>query len=79
MEEEVVFQLLDEAHETGAIGVTGRIEPAMQHALAKSVSGFSPRQGDMLLHSKHPKLIPLITTGRAFLSRLEGEWCLRFK
>jgi len=32
-----------------------------------------------LIHSKKPDLLEAIHRGDAFLTRLEGEWCLRFK
>ena len=33
----------------------------------------------MLIHSsRDPQIVNVIHTGRAFISRLEGEWCLRF-
>jgi hypothetical protein len=54
------------------------MDPRFQHAIARSISAVSPRQCFMLVHSRNPTLVRLITSGFAFLSRLEGEWCLRF-
>jgi hypothetical protein len=32
----------------------------------------------MLVHSRSPEILQAIHSGTAFISRLEGEWCLRF-
>jgi hypothetical protein len=32
-----------------------------------------------LIHSQQPELLDAIHRGDAFLTRLEGEWCMRFQ
>ena len=32
----------------------------------------------MLVHAHSPELLAAIACGNAFLTRLEGEWCMRF-
>ena len=33
----------------------------------------------MLIHSRQPELLDAICRGDAFLTPLEGEWCMRFQ
>jgi hypothetical protein len=37
---------------------------------------FTCRGGWMAAHSRKPELLELLNRGDAFLSRLDGEWCL---
>ena len=40
---------------------------------------FQHRGSWMLMHSKMPGLLDVIHRGEAFLSRLEGEWPMRYR
>jgi hypothetical protein len=75
---EVANQLFTHAHRAGALAVSGRLEPH----LAKAISGqhclLFRREHTMLIHSRDPQIANTIHFGRAFISRLDGEWCLRF-
>jgi hypothetical protein len=61
----------------GAIALHGRLDSYLsQESLGKSCFYFL---GDRLLvHSRDPELARHIQSGSAFLTRLDGEWCLRF-
>jgi hypothetical protein len=74
----VLDHLFEDAAQQGAAGVCGRLEPRLLAALSdKRVLLF--RGADwMLLHSRNPELRHAIHCGDAFLSRIEGEWCLRY-
>jgi hypothetical protein len=79
MQDSVVYDLVERALRDKTIALTGRMDPHLQQALTNSVCALSRRDCLTLIHSADPRLIQLITTGSAFLSRLEGEWCLRFR
>lgn len=76
--EGVLRHLLSDAWRHGAIAVRGRLDP-------RHVQEFSDhhcwlrREGTWtLVHSRHPDIVPAIERGDAELSRLDGEWWLRF-
>jgi hypothetical protein len=79
LEADVFSHLIEHAVSSGAGGLIGRMDPRFQQAIAQSMCAVSPRQALMLVHSRNPALVRLITSGFAFMSRLEGEWCLRFR
>jgi len=61
----------------GAIGLHGRLE--IQHAQDLSESRcFFWGSIPLLFRARNPELAKLVQQGDAFLSRLDGEWCLRF-
>jgi hypothetical protein len=74
----VVAHLISDAKDHGAIAAVGRLEPGLAEAFANQFSLFFRRQHMMLVHSRCPEVLSAIHSGRAFITRLEGEWCLRF-
>jgi hypothetical protein len=74
----VLSHLVERGLEDKTVALTGRMDPRFQQALTRHFCALSPRQYLMLVHSRDLRLIHWITTGSAFLSRLEGEWCVRF-
>jgi hypothetical protein len=74
----VLDHLLDEAMQQGAIAVSGRLEPALVGPVSDKHALFYRGSHWTLVHSTHAHLRHAIHNGDAFLSRLEGEWCLRF-
>jgi hypothetical protein len=76
--QEVVAQLAGDAKNHGAIAVVGRLEPGLAEGLANQFSLFFRRKHLMLVHSRFPEILSAIHSGQAFITRLEGEWCLRF-
>jgi hypothetical protein len=74
----VLDHLFDDAMQQGAVAAAGRLEPALVPALSEKRSLFYHGHHWTLLHSRNSELRAAIHRGDAFLSRLEGEWCLRF-
>lgn len=75
---DVLDHLLDDAMRQGAIAVSGRLEPALIAPLSEKRVLFYRGSHWTLVHSTHAHLRQAIHNGDALLSRLEGEWCLRF-
>jgi hypothetical protein len=75
---EVVSHLFHHAVSHGAAALTGRLEPHFSHALSDQCCLLYRRKYHMLIHSRDPQIANVIHSGRAFISRLDGEWCLRF-
>lgn len=70
--------LLRHAGPRGVIALTGRSGPGLITELTDRGCLF--RSGPMmLLHAKRPEVLEPIHRGNALLTRLEGEWCLRFR
>ncbi|MCI0336809.1 MAG: hypothetical protein L0226_04490 [Acidobacteria bacterium] len=62
----------------GAVAVTGRLYPRYMQELSDKHCFFSRIGGWVLIHSNDNELIHVIQRGDAFLTGLEGEWCLLF-
>jgi hypothetical protein len=75
---EVLEHLLDHAWGRGAVAVRGRLQPPFLRELWSGHGLRHHRRYWMLVHSRRPELLQAVERGDAFLTRLEGEWCLRF-
>jgi hypothetical protein len=75
---DVVRHLSFDARGHGATAVVGRLEPGLAEPLANRLCLLFRRKYTMLVHSRFPEIVSAIHSGQAFISRLEGEWCLRF-
>jgi len=75
---DVLDQLFSQASRRGAIAVAGRIEPRYLQDLSDKQALFHRRGPWVLLKSRMPELLRSFEAGNAFLSRLDGEWCLGF-
>jgi hypothetical protein len=75
---DVVAHLFENASRNGVLVLSGRLEPHFFDSLAEHLSILSRRRHMMLVHSRDPKILDAIHSGRAFLSRLDGEWRVRF-
>ena len=75
---EVVAHLAWDAREHGAAAVMGRLEPGLAQPLANRLCLLFRRRNAFLVHSRYPEILAAVHSGQAFISRLEGEWCLRF-
>lgn len=73
----VIEHLFYRAHQQGALAVSGQSEPAFVRHLARNHCIFTWSSG-VLIHSRNERLLNAIYQGDAFLSRLEGEWWMRF-
>jgi hypothetical protein len=77
--EEVLDHLFYDAWQHGSLAVTGRSEPYFMPAFADKRCLFSCGTPWVLLHSHDRDLLQSIQQGDALLSKLEGEWCMRFR
>jgi hypothetical protein len=75
---QVLDHLFDDAMQQGAVAVSGRLEPALVAALSERRALFHRGSHWTLVHSTNAELRHAVHRGDAFLTRLEGEWCLRF-
>ncbi len=66
--------LLADARSAGVTMLSGRLEPSMVREMSARHCYF--RQSDYwtLAHTKDSQVLEAILGGKAFLSRLEGEW-----
>lgn len=75
----VLDHLLYDAWLCGAIALCGRLDPAFAQELSDRNCLLYRRGYWTLVHSRRPELLHAIERGDAFLTRVEGEWCLRFR
>jgi hypothetical protein len=75
---EVIDHLFSHARCNGAASLAGRFEPHIGKALANQGCLLYRREYSMLVHSRDSQVLDAIHSGKAFISRLDGEWCLRF-
>jgi hypothetical protein len=75
----VLDHLLYDASECGATALAGRLDPAFAQELSEKDCFFYRRGHWTLIHSSRPELLHAIERGDAFLTRMEGEWCLHFR
>lgn len=73
----VLTRLFQHARSHGAVAVSGQGEPSMALDLAKAHCGFT-WSGSVVIHSRTPGILDAIRRGDAGLTRLEGEWWMRF-
>ena len=70
---QVIDHLLNHAADHGAVAVAGRIVPRFVQAISDRHCLMLRRSTYLLVHSRDPEITEAFTTGRAFLSLLEGE------
>jgi len=75
----VLQRLLADAWREGAAAVRGRLDPRHVQELSDRHCWFRREGTWTLVHSRHADVAAAIHEGNAFLSRLEGEWWLRFQ
>ena len=74
----VLQRLLADAWRHGAAAVRGRLDPRYVQELSHRHCWFRREASWTLVHSRHADIMAAIHQGNAFLSRLEGEWWLRW-
>src|SRR5438034_1075370 len=62
----------------GSVAVSGRVQPPFLETLGQKGCVFSTNGPPVLIHSRQTDLLRAIEGGRAFLSRLEGEWWMSY-
>jgi len=75
---EILDHLFYDAWTHGAIALHGTVERGMMDDFSEKNCFFTCRGGWTLAHSRKPGFMQLLNSGDAFLSRLDGEWCLAF-
>jgi hypothetical protein len=74
----VLQRLFIDAWREGAIALHGRLDPHYLQQLSDRNCWFRRDGTWTLFHSRHPQVTAAIHQGSAFLSRLDGEWWMRF-
>jgi hypothetical protein len=74
----VLQRLVLDAWRNGATAVRGRLDPRFVQELSDHHCWFRRDSNWTLIHSRHADIAAAIQQGDAFLTRLEGEWWLRF-
>jgi len=72
----VLGQLVHEAAALGAVEVRGRVEPQLLGALRALRWRSTPIEA-ALLHARDRSLLDAVLSGRALLTRMDGEWWMR--
>lgn len=75
----VLEHLFQDAWRRDVVALSGRLEPRFTPDFAETYCLFHPRRCWMLVHSGDAEVLQAIQTGDAMLTRLEGEWCMRFQ
>jgi hypothetical protein len=73
---DILDHLFYDAGAHGAIALHGVAQSNMMGEFSEKNCFFTCRNGWTLAHSREPELVELLNRGDAFLSRLDGEWCL---
>jgi hypothetical protein len=72
----ILDHLFYDATEQGVIGLHGVVDSRRMADFSDKNCFFTCRGGWALAHSRKPELLEPFERGEAFLSRLDGEWCL---
>ena len=74
----VLDQLFVDARQKGVAALSGRMQPEFMDKLREKQCLFHHRGHWTLIHSRNSAVLQAIHQGNAFLTRLEGEWPMRF-
>jgi hypothetical protein len=75
---DVINHMFHDAWRSGAAALSGRLEPRFARELSRRCCRFIFHDVAVLVHSRHNEILEAIHRGDAFLTRLDGEWWLRF-
>jgi hypothetical protein len=73
---DILNHLFVDAHQRGVIALHGTVDYLRMLDFSEMGCIFTCRGGWTMARSRNPELIELLERGSAFLSRLDGEWCL---
>lgn len=76
--EAVLDHLFYHAWRKGAVSVTGRVDPRFLQPLSDKYCLFHRRGPWVLIHARQPELVRALEAGATSVSRVDGEWSLRF-
>lgn len=74
----VLQQLLKDAWRHGAVALRGRLDPPRIQELSRRHCWLRRDGTWTLVYSRDQAIVDAFQQGRVFLSRLDGEWWLRF-
>jgi hypothetical protein len=77
--EQVLDHLFRHAWQRGAVELTGRLDPRHMRELTNKRCRFDSAGGWTMVQSRDQELLQTIYRGDAWLSRLEGEWCMLYQ
>jgi len=75
----VLEHLFQDAWRRDVVALSGRLEPRSTPDFAETYCLLHPRRCWVLVHSGDAEVLQAIQSGDAMLTRLEGEWCMRFQ
>ncbi|MEO6572242.1 MAG: hypothetical protein ABIP89_00285, partial [Polyangiaceae bacterium] len=75
---DVLRSLFHDAWNEGAVAVAGQAEPLFMKELTDQRCTFKCRTLGVLAQSRHSEILGAIHRGDSLLTRLDGEWWLRF-
>ena len=73
---DVLDHLFYDAWERGLIALHGVLDTRRMADFSDKNCFFTCRGGWAVAHSRKPEILEVLERGDAFLSRLDGEWCL---
>ena len=76
---EVLGHLFHDAWQAGALAVSGRLEPRFARELSEKRCDFVFHDVTVMIHSRRNDIVDAIQRNNAFLTRLDGEWWMRFQ
>jgi hypothetical protein len=76
---QVLRHLFLDAWKHGVAALQGRLEPEFMEELDRNRCLLHHRRQWLVVHSRNPEALQAIRSGDAVLTRLEGEWPLRFR
>jgi hypothetical protein len=74
----VLGNLFADAFQQGSVAISGQAEPRFLRELSEAHARFACNGLGVVVHSRRQEVLAAIHRGDAFLSRLDGEWWLRF-
>jgi len=74
----VLQRLFSDAWRQGATALRGRLDPSYVQEFSDRHCWFRREGPWTLIHSRHADVVAAIERGAAGLSRLDGEWWMRF-
>jgi len=74
----VLKSLFADAWRQGVAALRGRVDPRYLEELSANHCWFRCEGTRVVVHSRHADVLEALQRGDTFLSRLEGEWYLRF-
>jgi hypothetical protein len=75
---DILDHLFHDAWKRVVLGLHGMVQSSLMGDFSEKNCFFTCRGGWTVAHSRRPELLELLNRGDAFLSRLDGEWCLAF-